>query len=193
MTDFRTIYNTDPPSDRERAIHQKVAVQGQLPEEIAEEFGTTLSDVTSTVYRVGYWLALEQLGQDPHLVKVLHVKRLEHQWQIAMDAWRRSQKPEETAKVTRSGKKEDDKNPKTEHVRRGQTGDVRYLDQARRILAEIRALCGAEGPLNSEEDLVDVQNLTPEEKQAELDCRIAAAYRRQGVQEDGPTGGGDAR
>ena len=181
MTDYQAFYRSQPPTEHDQDIFHRVAVEGMTVVEIADELSQSSGDIESIVRRVQRWLALEQLRQDPHLVKAMHLRRLEYQWQVVMEAWYQSQKPSTTMKIARDkeGKQ------KIEHTHRPQTGDVRYLDQARKIMAEIRVLYGAQGPIEHiEEEMPNVGALTPDQRAVELVARLETLRQRQRMESD---------
>ena len=105
-----------------------------------------------------------------------------------MHACYRSQNTLETTKVSTdspsdgmTGKTRDEVSgkpgrQKAEKTRRRQTGDVHYLEQARRILAEIRALCIADAM----EDESHAWTLTSDERESALDQNLTALCDRIG-------------
>jgi hypothetical protein len=156
-----------PPSKRYQAIYCRVAVEGRAIEAVASEFAIAIETVERVVRHVKHWF---QLGC-PGLLEVdraviggvalrdLHLARLEHQWDEVMAAWYRSKQPEEVEKATVDEKKQ----VKGEKTRRSQSGDVKYLNLAREILAEIRLLRGVTRESLAKED-DDVATLTLDER-----------------------------
>jgi len=168
---------TNRPSTRDVSIYRRAMIEGRPRAEIAAEESLSESRVHSIVRAIERWLAQAQLRQDPNFLKVTHLQRLEHQWREVMQAWRRSREAEETTRIST----EEGKPRKAEVTRRAQVGDVKYLDEARKILTAIRELCGAEGPIqwkSPEDELSDVTTLTLDERNAEL-VGLALAVHRQ--------------
>jgi hypothetical protein len=116
-----------------------------------------------------------------------------------MSAWYRSGRKEETIKSSYEDlkKKSADKNAqsttvkstsddgkrKVERTSREPCGDVRYLEQARKIMAEVRAL-SAEVLATQAKEQRDVTELTAAERDAEAAARIAAIRQRDTEAED---------
>jgi len=108
----------------------------------------------------------------------LDCERLEFAYCEAMRAWRRSQEPVETTRVsTADGKR------KAEKVEQSQTGDVRYLQQAQKIMAdltELRRTGSTETHPSSRENAeTHVQTLGLDQRAAELDRILAEALERK--------------
>ncbi|MCA9268651.1 MAG: hypothetical protein KDA41_09280 [Planctomycetales bacterium] len=145
------------PTQEQRRLYRRIYVEGRFPQQVAAEFGMSVAQVLTAARRVARWFLLVQPMTDAQDVAALHLHRLEHQWQEAMQAWHRSGQQEEVLKVSYEGAGQDEaERPTTstgaksrgkeakqkfEKVTRGPCGDVRYLEQARRIMAEYRALC----------------------------------------------------
>jgi hypothetical protein len=173
------------PSDRDLEIFRKVAVEGHCRSELAKEYSLSERSIRHVLRKTQQWVAARFFTPDSPEVRSLHLQRLEHQWEEVMVAWYRSQLPLE---MTRTWK--DDKGRTgAQVVRRMRTGEPRYLEHARRILADIRRL-GADGqvaPSALEMDYVDVATLTPEQRRAEFVQLLDALRERARVAEGNGT------
>ena len=149
------------PSERDRAIFRAVAVEGRPAAEVAAEHGLTAAHLQRIVRKIERLLAERSILEEPPWVRVLHLRRLEHQWNEAMVAWYRSQLPHEVMKATLDPAA---KKQRIERTVRPRTGDIRYLEHARKLLAEIRAASRDE----HEEQNHDVESLTLEQRETEL-------------------------
>jgi len=186
------------PGEREREIYREVAIHGRLPAQIAARFEMSEARVRGIVHRVRRWLAQVHLPVDLRGVQAMHLHRLEHQWQEAMSAWYRSGSKEETVKAsyedlrkkpagrakspaanvakTASGKvkPDEDGKRKVERTTRAPCGDVRYLEQARKIMAEYRSL-SAEVAAAQQKEQRDAEKDSPKNSSARQEQRAAGA------------------
>lgn len=159
------------PTKRSQAIYCRVVIEGCDVEQVARDFRIGVPRVKQLVGQVRSWIRgakrsvdEERTGDDSSSLRQLHLARLEHQWEQVMLAWYRSTQVEETEKVLADEKGQ----RKAEKTRRSQTGDVRYLEQARAIMQEIRELLGdALNQQPAEEQ--HVESLTLDEREAALD------------------------
>ncbi len=170
-------------ADRDREIFRIVAVEGRSTSDVARDFSLSQRHVQRIVRRTQRQLVLRQLmrAPDPRWLSEMHLRRLEHQWQEAMVAWYRSHLPSETIKY--STERGSDK-AKIERTRREQQGDVRYLENARRILADIRALIAGGALGDAGEGFADVSTLTVDQRRTELALLADALRDRWREEED---------
>jgi hypothetical protein len=175
-------------SERDRGIFERVVVEGRRLEEVADAEQLSVKQIRRIVQHVSRVLALRSLHQEAPWVRAMHLRRLEHQWQEVMLAWYRSQ---HAAVVKKVSKKSPTAEPSTERVSTQQSGDVRYLEYARKLLGEIRALGGVEDFTRGAETYATVETLTIEQRTAEFH-RLVARLREQARSEsldrtgDGP-------
>lgn len=189
--------------EQAKSIYRAVIVEGRPLGQIAATHGVSEESAMATIQR--YLERHVPLALELHDTRVrrLHLARLEHQWREAMNAWYRSIQREEIVKVSSEGHDADANSTAKDEgaaARRGSKrkierttlnpcGDVRYLEQARRILAEYRELCDGHTPAEHEE-WIDVEALTTEQREEELD-RILAAL--DGPDNAAPHSGTDQR
>ncbi len=186
MTDFRPISKTRPPDQRGRDIFHLVVVEGFSSEDVAKKYKIKRRQVERIVFDASRWQTLQQASVDPKMTQVTHLQMLRHQYEQIMLAWRSSRTDDVIVKATHNGQGE---LQKKEHTVRPQSGELRYLEHARRIMAEIRELEAILSPPEKEQELPDVENLTEEEYDqilAELDCRLAELVQRAGMETDSP-------
>ena len=109
------------------------------------------STVSRMLSRVEQRLAKEFANKAEH-VKARQTAQLERLFDEALDAWRRSKEPAETVTVTQgraATTREGEVVPLPDQVvrqAREQTGDPRFIEQARGALADIRAIWGLDAP-----------------------------------------------
>lgn len=163
------------PSDRERELFRRVAIEGRSFDEIAADEKISPRQARRLVLKAERMLALQAFHHEAPWVRAMHLKRLEHQWQETMLAWYRSQRDECVVKVV---KKSPDAEPSVESVSSKPSGDVRYLEYARKLLGEIRQLGGVEDLHIGGEGYATVETLTIEQRTAEF-YRLVARLREQ--------------
>ncbi|PHS03543.1 MAG: hypothetical protein COA78_17685, partial [Blastopirellula sp.] len=149
-----------------------IIVEGLSVKEVASQHNLTVLEVEAIVNEQNQ-LALAHancLPEESSNSPIIHLRRLEHQWREAMAAWYRSQKEEETTKVSRStGARSPGE--KMEQTRKTTPGDVRYLQLAQRLLSEIKELhdqIKADHESAQLGALTDVNSLTLEQRREEL-------------------------
>jgi predicted transcriptional regulator len=118
----------------------EMAALGAGQQEIGEAIGLTRSAVSKMLHRTEKRLA-ELLKDRGEQIKAKQTVYLETLYREAMLAWHESKKDAESEKNITS-----DKGNSTETTRRSQTGDPRYLDQARGALADIRKIWALDTP-----------------------------------------------
>lgn len=137
-----------PPSDRDYSIFERVLVEGRTRQQVAQDVGLSRQRVGTIARQVAIWLSKNIIANDPAEVFSTHIRRLEHQWREAMDAWYESRDGEETLKVIlddASTKNQTKGNhgksrERKEKTVRNKPGDIRFLWHARVVMAEIREL-----------------------------------------------------
>ena len=181
------------PGEQERAIYQSVAIEGRFAEEVAHQHKLPALRVEQTVRRVQQWIDDVPLPPRNRDIHWLHLQRLDHQWHEAMTAWYRSGQTEESTKVTReqsatqecqaaTGK--DTGKAKVERATRNPCGDVRYLEQARKILAEYRNVRKEAAELRQQKEQQDAQSSPSAQREQEILEQIAALRQREREAED---------
>jgi hypothetical protein len=184
------------PTARSQAIYSRIVIEGCDPETIAKEFNISLSQLHKIVSQVRTWIrratsgllittsekeTSENILEDKVNVTLLelrklHLARLEHQWEQVMLGWYRSLQVEETEKVVGDEKG----HRKAEKIRRTQTGDVAYLEQARKIMQEMRALFPLQSTDTAHEENNHVENLTLEQREIAIDNLLETIRQRAG-------------
>ena len=171
-------------------MYCRVVIEGCAMEQVAKEFNVRLQRLKIVIAEVKRWLrrtpgTLEHANkcETGRVLLDLHLARLEHQWEQLMLAWYRSTQAEETEKVIGDEKGQ----RKAEKIRRTQTGDVKYLEHAREIMAEMRRLSMSEAPNSTAQEQEHVESLTLEQRQAALDCLLETLGRRAREAEAGGT------
>lgn len=179
---------SDPDlTDRDRNIFQQVAVEGRKLDDVAQIEQLSVKQTRRIVQHASRVLALRSFNSEAPWVRAMHLHRLEHQWQEAMYAWYRSQRDEETLKVKRETPTSQ---PSVERVHVKQSGDVRYLEYARKLLGEIRQLGGVPDLQTGGEIYATVETLTLEQRTAEFHRIVATLRERARVDEADRTGDG---
>lgn len=185
-----------PPTYEERQIHRQVCIEGRFAHQVAASRGLSVERVARIVRRTRRWFAPGVTTTDSRRVCMLHLERLEHQWREVMTAWYRSGQQEETVKVSyegverQAGEKEStsatsrsaNNKQKVERTTRGPCGDVRYLEQARRIMNDYRALCQSIASMKVEE-WPDVESLTLADRAGETATHITDIRARRRAQQ----------
>ena len=180
------------PGEQEREIYRQVSVEGRFAEDVAADYEISEARVRRILQRVRRWLEQVHMPINVRGLQALHLQRLEHQWHEAMSAWYRSGRKDETIKSSyedskrrtagssskpKTGKSAEDGRRKVERTTREPCGDVRYLEQARKIMAQVRAL-SAEAVVLQQEEQRHVDQLTAEARDAEAAARVAAIRER---------------
>jgi hypothetical protein len=152
-------------------IYFRVMVEGRALDSVAQEYSVVPATIRATVRRVQRWLREarswlpdESFESSLEMLRLVHLARLEHQWEQAMNAWYRSLQAEETQKISGEevGKR------KAERILQSRTGEVKYLQQAREILQEIRSLAGT-ATIAPPGDTNHAESLTVEQRAMALD------------------------
>jgi hypothetical protein len=185
------IKSLKPPSNRTQAIYCRVMIEGCPVEQVAKEYAVGVERIKKVVCEVKRWIRrtpggvpLDATRETGLALRQLHLARLEHQWEQLMLAWYRSTQAEETEKVVGDEKGQ----RKAEKTRRTQTGDVKYLEQARQIMAEMRALSTSGiGNQQSTEESTHVESLTLAQREAALDCLLETLGERARAEETSRT------
>lgn len=178
------------PSSRSQAIYCRVMIEGCSIEQVAKDCEVGVARIKTIVAEVRRWIrrspggnVLDSKTESGLALRQLHIARLEHQWEQTMLAWYRSMQVEETEKVVgdEQGKR------KAEKTRRTQTGDVKYLQQAREIMAEMRLLIAntTSGTNLNTEEPTHVESLTLAQREAALDCLLETLGQRARAEEAG--------
>lgn len=162
-----------PPCKRYREIFTLVEVHGRTYADVAKQLGLQPKSVTDVCSKVRTWMRRygarwDRISENKKRAAIaceLYVARLEHQWQEAMAAWYRSTEPKQIEKGVFKGGILD----RSEITRRSQTGDVRYLMQAARVLEKI-CVMKTRPPLSDHEETNDVyvEEATLVERRLEL-------------------------
>ena len=159
-----------------RVLFERAVVEGARPSELCQELGVS-HDKLERVVRARQKVMLrpsakrlqEQRRVDSgRMAKEIYKLRLNHLWQEAMNAWRKSLVDQATEKQSQGGESE-----KTETTRRPQTGDARYLQLAWRLAEEAYRLEG------------DLPAGKPEEKWKALETEQTTDKRNEGEEEAG--------
>lgn len=162
------------PCKRYREIFMLVEVNGLSAEDAAKQLGIKPKSVTDVASRVrtwmqrngGQWSRCKENERRIDIVRELYAARLEHQWKMVMSAWYASVQPHQREKIVF----EEGKEPRrSEVIRSSQTGNVRYLMQAVRLLDKICALRqGDVQSLSQIKEYSDVRDATIAERRTEL-------------------------
>lgn len=140
------------PEDGHMTLYQLVAIEGRTCEEAAQLYDLAPERVSELVQAVERWIANRATVHDISAIRILHLQRLEHQWQEAMAGWHRSRQPTKQVRVdSREGAGSARRELRT---LREQNGDIRFLHHAHKVMAEIRQivdqLAAAAGKSNGE-------------------------------------------
>lgn len=176
------------PGEQERATYREVAIRGRTPKQLAADLKISEARIQGMVERVRRWLSQMSLPVDLRALQTQHLARLEHQWHEAMSAWYRSSNMEETIKSSWEDQKQQKAPPKdgkrkVERTTREPCGDVRYLEQARKIMAEYRAL-SCEVALLQKKEKQDANELSASERDEKAAGAITEVRERTRKKED---------
>jgi hypothetical protein len=153
-------------------------VEEATPAEIGAAQEVTVATVRKRIERVQPLLDAGD-ATAAELQRRLDCERLEFAYREAMRAWRRSRESARTTKVSNTDGKQ-----KAEKIEQSQVGDVRFLQQAQRIMADLTAvragLAGAAAEPGHSLDPTPVQDadvtaLSLEQRAAELDRLLQSA------------------
>jgi predicted transcriptional regulator len=124
----------------------ELAILGWPQHRIATELGISQAAVSKILARVDRRV-LRELAEKRERYKVQHLMRLEHQYAELMHAWQQS-KTDTTRRRQRKTQGGDGSTEGTvaELVVENQHGDARYMEGARRALADIRKILGLDAP-----------------------------------------------
>lgn len=172
------------PCKRYMQVFTRVVIEGRTQEEVAQELGLKYESVVNICYKVKAYL--REHGASLYLpnqrrmraihARELYLARLEHQWEQLMQEWYRSKQPAESEKA--GNVEGDGKNQKrAERQRKTQTGNVKYLIEARANLREIREICMSRPYATKEQNHVKLLTL----KQREAICDRLLAENGVGV------------
>lgn len=128
--------------------------KGWTHSRIAERMGLTRQAIGVILARSADAEHAEMLANQDR-VKATQTATLEYLVNEAMDAWERSQLDAETKKTTEEEVKLEGatirgSQTKTERWSKGQSGDPRFLAEARQALASIREIWGVDAPKKSD-------------------------------------------
>lgn len=157
--------NPPPPATKKMHIFRQCMVEGIPRDEVAQQHKLLRPTVNRYIREVERWLAVQVVILESLMVGHLHLDRLEHQWHELMSAWYRSKQDQVTTKVSTDKQG----NQRAEQTRRRSQGEARYLEQARRVLTDIRDLLGITDLSTYEELLRDDSPLTLDQRMALLD------------------------
>jgi predicted transcriptional regulator len=122
----------------------ELAVQGSSQHQIASDLGISQAAVSKLLTRVEARV-LRDLAETLERQKARHTLRLEHLYSEAMRAWTDSQ-ADATRRRQRKSRGGRGEATVAEIVTENQHGDPRYLDEARKMLADLRKLWGLDAP-----------------------------------------------
>jgi hypothetical protein len=137
------------PCKRYMQVFTQVIIEGRKLRDVAKSLRLKQKSILDIVSRVRVYLRKQGASlylPNPGRMRAIHVRelylaRLEHQWEELMQEWYRSKRPARADKVGSVEVEGGKKQKRGEHQRKTQTGDVKYLKDARAILREIRELC----------------------------------------------------
>jgi hypothetical protein len=146
---------------RRRQQVAELYLKGWSQPAIAQELNVAQSTVNSDIRAVEQeWIASGV--RDFDLARELELQKLKMLERESWDAWKRSQKPAQSATVTGEGTGNN-----TRKNIKNQVGDPRFLDQINRCIAQRRTLLGLDAPLQVA-DVTVIAEETPEERRARL-------------------------
>src|SRR5262245_42867621 len=124
----------------------ELSIQGTTQHQIAEELGVSQAAVSKILKRIEE-RQLRELAATIDRHKARQTLRLEHQYSQAMKAWEES-KADSTVRRQRKAQPGagGDGHAVAEVVVETQHGNPRYLEQARKALADIRKVWGIDAP-----------------------------------------------
>ena len=152
----------------EISVFNRVMVRGELAEGVGRDLGLDPEEVAAICVRVQRQAAIQERGRDPFALKTVQMARLENQWREAMAGWYRSTE-EETSTKARSGSG----SKWAERSTRSRVGDVRFLEQARRVLEEMRDLA-----VRDFGEVEFVNGMSQEERDTEVERMLVEFMRR---------------
>ncbi len=125
------------PSARDAEIFRRVVLRGERLLVVAQDVGLSKQRVHTICERLRR-MAFDELTEDFAEHRRQTLLRLEHVYGEAMGAWQRSTagRYSETETTNGSG------TPLRSTTRQVASGDVRFLSEARQVLASIREICG---------------------------------------------------
>lgn len=159
------------PRLRIRAREQRTLdlhLSGHSQHEIARELDVSQAAVSKILKRIEGRFANEIAASFKHL-RARQLFRLEHLYAESLKAWRRSVTTDNVRRRQRKTEAATGGGQLVELVSENSHGDARYLDVARRILADQREVLGLNAPTTLAVDLTaSLRNLS----QAELTARL---------------------
>ena len=170
------------PGEQERRVYREIAIRGRTAKQLAESMKLPETRIQGMVERVRRWIDQFPVPVDARAMQSQHLARLEHQWHEAMTAWYRSGGKEETIKSSYEDQRKQaaaskDGKRKVERTTRQPCGDVRYLEQARKIMAEYRKL-SAEFAAHTKQEQRDANPFSLAQVDAEVAEAIAEIRER---------------
>lgn len=185
--------NGDQAREHERRAWHMRCYLHYTQEQIATELGVSIAAVSRILRRVNDRV-LDELSDEVQALKARQTTSLESLVAESVAAWERSKKAAQEA-TTRTLVVEDTtadgamnthrETTTTQHVA-GQVGDVRFLEQARAALADVRAIWGANAPAKIVQDVTTRAGKPPIEELSEDELhRIAAGSGSSGGSSQG--------
>lgn len=153
--------SSDMARKREQVAFELSATEGLTEAQIVEELAkqglgeVTQQAVSKMLIRVEQRM-LKEMSARVKGKKVRHEAALMKIYHDAMAAWEQSKKPQKTItyKHGPSGENGEPGKVRDSHaVIRNQSGDPRYLEQARQALADIRKIWGVDEPTQTKSDI----------------------------------------
>lgn len=125
------------PSPRDVEIFRRVVLRGERLLVVAQDVGLSKQRVHKICERLRR-MAFDELTEDFSEHRRQTLLRLEHVYGETMDAWERSKAGRHSETETTNGSG----TPLRSTTRQVASGDVRFLSEARQVLASIREICG---------------------------------------------------
>ena len=188
LTRIQKALHEQLPNEQERSVYREIVIRGRTAQQLAAALKLSEARIQGMVERVRRWINQLPIPVDVRAMQSLHLARLEHQWHEAMSAWYQSNNKEETIKSSyedhkRKAAAAGDGKRKVERTTRQPCGDVRYLEQARKIMAEYRKL-SAEFAATNKKEQRDANDLSAAERDAEAAQAIAKVREQNREGED---------
>ena len=151
---------------REEQVVQ-LALHGRSQYQSAQEVGVSQPAVSKILRRVEQRL-LEELKPQQERLRARHTQRLEYLYAESMGAWAASKHDTERRRQRRSDGHAAGSVTIAELMSENRHGDPRFLETARKVLADLSALWGVEAPQRHAILTRDVSALSDEELQQAL-------------------------
>jgi hypothetical protein len=139
-----------PPTERDFEVYESVVVEGKSTRKAAADFGVSQTRIVQIATRVAEWIAVavppsKRLTPAQRLVVAGDIagRRMDHLYCLAIQAWNKSQGPKVVERSSLSG----DATIATESF-----GDVRYLNQAARIVERAGKMAWQDRPRQRQAD-----------------------------------------